>query len=179
MSAGPRSVLFTVMSAVPRKGLAQARLPTRICGMNNYLKGARENVHISRGCKDPAWLVSGQGKWQVGAARDGQVLGDQITKSPVLLAKDGGCILKITEGQWSLQRKKRTQPHLHAWKRSQAAARRGGTAGKEASGLLICKMDITTSSWWAAKLRWWLRKFMQTKHGAQYLARGRYWYLSS
>lgn len=54
--------------------------------MNEELNEARENIHISKDCKYPAWLVH---RWrgQVGEARNRQVFSDEVLKNPGLLAK--------------------------------------------------------------------------------------------
>lgn len=66
--------------------LAQGGLPKRICTMNEELNEARENIHISKDCKYPAWLVHRR-RGQVREARNRQVLDDGVLKNPELLAK--------------------------------------------------------------------------------------------
>lgn len=54
--------------------------------MNKDLNEARENMHICKDCKYPAWLVH-RGKGQVGEASNRQVLYGQVLKDNEILAK--------------------------------------------------------------------------------------------
>lgn len=69
--------------------MAQGGLPESICRMSEESNEPRKTMRISRDCKYPACLAHGGGR-QVGTARNGWELSDQVVKGLVLLTKGFG-----------------------------------------------------------------------------------------